>query len=415
MSKYPKVRIKNFDEPWILKKFDEIFFERHQIGYISKEYPQLSFTIADGVINPEDRKTNNRDFLIIDKANKKYLITEYNDIIYNPANVVYGAIHRNKYKKGVVSPIYRIFWTNQNPTFMENIVRNERFIKQIARRTEGTVTKLKTLKPEAFLDMESYVSPNLTEQNEIGKIITSIDDLIEKQSQKVEKINYMKQNLLNKLFPAFNEKKPKLRLMKFNEDWQNCSLGSLCEVVTKQTGFDYSSTIKPSLISYNINNTLPYLQTKNFSGINFNYDTDYYIPIRIANQFEKIMLNKKCILISIVGSIGNVAFFPNEVKCFLGGAICVAKLKEEEKTEFVYYYLSSNAGQRQLKDSSKGTTQTTVTIEDIRNFDILYPESEEARKIGKILKNIDSLIELNTKKLEDYKKIKNYLLNNMFV
>ena len=91
----PAVRFGQYKKPWKLCKFSEIFKERHIIDTISDEYPQLAFTIEEGVIRPEDKKTNKRDFLIIDKATKKYLQTEYDDIIYNPANVIYGAIHSN--------------------------------------------------------------------------------------------------------------------------------------------------------------------------------------------------------------------------------------------------------------------------------------------------------------------------------
>ena len=72
-NKKPQLRFREFEDSWKEYRFDEIFKERHQISTITDEYPQLSFTIADGVIRPEDRKTNKRDFLIIDKENKKYL------------------------------------------------------------------------------------------------------------------------------------------------------------------------------------------------------------------------------------------------------------------------------------------------------------------------------------------------------
>ena len=71
----PAVRFSRYKEPWRLCQFSEIFTERHIIDTISDEYPQLAFTIEEGVIRPEDKKTNKRDFLIIDKATKKYLQT----------------------------------------------------------------------------------------------------------------------------------------------------------------------------------------------------------------------------------------------------------------------------------------------------------------------------------------------------
>ncbi len=199
-SNVPVVRFRNFTKPWKLCPFSEIFTERHIIDTISDEYPQLAFTIEEGVIRPEDKKTNKRDFLIIDKATKKYLQTEYDDIIYNPANVVYGAIHRNALGKGCVSPIYKIFYTDQDSTFMECIVRHPRFIKEISRSMEGTVKKLRTLKPKAFLEMSAYIAPTIEEQRQIGEYFRQMDRLIEIEKEELEKIKHIESACLEKMF-----------------------------------------------------------------------------------------------------------------------------------------------------------------------------------------------------------------------
>lgn len=196
----PAVRFGQYKESWRLCQFSEIFKERHIIDTISDEYPQLAFTIEEGVIRPEDKKTNKRDFLIIDKANKKYLQTEYDDIIYNPANVIYGAIHRNALGKGCVSPIYKIFYTDQDSTFMECIVRHPRFIKEISRSMEGTVKKLRTLKPKAFLEMSAYIAPTIEEQQQIGEYFRQMDRLIEIEKEELEKIKHIKSACMEKMF-----------------------------------------------------------------------------------------------------------------------------------------------------------------------------------------------------------------------
>ena len=75
-SALPELRFKGFEGAWEERKLGELFEERHEVSTITEDYPQLSFSIAEWVIKPEDRKTNKRDFLIIDKTNKKYLKTE---------------------------------------------------------------------------------------------------------------------------------------------------------------------------------------------------------------------------------------------------------------------------------------------------------------------------------------------------
>lgn len=196
----PKIRFKGFEGEWKKVKLSEILTERHENSTITDSLPQLSFTIADGVIRPEDRKSNKRDFLIKDIDNKRYLVTKVGDIIYNPANVVYGAIHRNSLMNGVVSPIYKIFTTMQDSNFIECAVRRPSFITKLAMCTEGTVTKLKTLKPEAFLNMEVCITPSLEEQKLIGNYFTSLDRQIFLQSQRLEKLKQIKSACLDKMF-----------------------------------------------------------------------------------------------------------------------------------------------------------------------------------------------------------------------
>lgn len=196
----PRVRFKGFEGEWKEERLFDLFIERHDISTITDSLPQLSFTISEGVIYPEDRKSNKRDFLIRDIVNKKYLITYVGDIIYNPANVVYGAIHRNSLCNGVVSPIYKIFKTEQDSIFMECIVRNPLFISRLSMKTEGTVTKLKTLKPESFLEMNVMITPSIQEQQKIGSYFLNLDRQITLQTRRLEKLKQIKAACLDKMF-----------------------------------------------------------------------------------------------------------------------------------------------------------------------------------------------------------------------
>ena len=128
------------------------------------------------------------------------MITYVGDIIYNPANVVYGAIHRNSLCNGVVSPIYKIFKTEQDSNFMECIVRNPLFISRLSMKTEGTVTKLKTLKPESFLEMIVVIAPSIQEQQKIGNFFRNLDRQITLQTRRLEKLKQIKAACLDKMF-----------------------------------------------------------------------------------------------------------------------------------------------------------------------------------------------------------------------
>ena len=161
----------------------------------------------------------------------------------------------------------------------------------------------------------------------------------------------------------------------------------MCTLITKQTGFDYSNTIKPALVREQTYGSLPYIQTRNFSCKNFNYNTEFYVPENIWQRFPKLVLDSPVLLISIVGSLGNVGLFPGKVKCFLGGAICIARVKPSFNIAFIYHYLLSTEGQRQIKKVTKGSGQATITIEDIRKFEIPVPPIEVQSKIVEVLDN----------------------------
>jgi len=152
----PEIRFDGFDGEWRRCKLSELLTQRIEHQKISEDEPLLAFSYAEGVIDPEDKKSNKRDFLMTDKFNKIFSRTEVDDIIYNPANVIHGAIHRNTLKTGVVSPIYKIFSCSYNisPKYMGVRLRTPHFIAEILKYIEGTVIKLRTLSPESFLNME---------------------------------------------------------------------------------------------------------------------------------------------------------------------------------------------------------------------------------------------------------------------
>ncbi len=212
-----------------------------------------------------------------------------------------------------------------------------------------------------------------------------------------------------------NNKTPAIRFKGFTDTWEQREFGDLCKIVTKQTGFDYTATIKESLLTSPSEDTLPYLQTKNFTGISIDYNTDYFIPKSVAKEFPKINLDEKCLLFSIVGaSVGNIGLFPGEKHCFLSGAICVSKLINQNDADYLYHFMCSDNGQIQIHNCTKGGAQATVTIEDIRSFAVLLPTESERSKIGTLLTNIDFLITLHQRKLEKLKNVKKSMLKKMF-
>lgn len=185
---------------WEQRKLGDILSERKIRSKISKEIPLLAFAAGQGVIDRSERKTNNRDFLTKDANTKTYLLTKYNDIVYNPSNLKYGAIDRNKYGLGVISPIYATFETNQVPEFIELIVTSYSFKQRALQYEEGTVTKRQSVKPENLLTLDVSISKTLEEQQKIGTFFQQLDNTIALHQRKLDYLKEMKKGLLQKMF-----------------------------------------------------------------------------------------------------------------------------------------------------------------------------------------------------------------------
>lgn len=178
------------------------------------------------------------------------------------------------------------------------------------------------------------------------------------------------------------------------KNWAVVKLGTISGVITKQTGFDYTSHIKPFLVEEHKEDTIPMVQTKNFKGKKFDLETDYYIPLSIAENFPKIVLRGKCLLFSIVGaSIGNVGLYDSDVLAMIGGAICKVSLIDPCFYDYLFYYLQSNEGYKQIMKNYKSTAQGTITVQDVREIDVLLPPIEEQQRIVEKLNQILPLID----------------------
>ena len=163
---------------WEQRKLGDVLERRIEQRQQSEEYPRLAFASGQGVIPLSERKTNNREQLTKDEYTKKYLVTELNDIVYNPANVKYGAIDRNKCGRGLISPIYVTFTTNEIPGFIERIVTSHDFQQRALRFEEGTVTKRQSVNPEDLVTLDILVAPKREEQQKIATYFDSLDHLI---------------------------------------------------------------------------------------------------------------------------------------------------------------------------------------------------------------------------------------------
>lgn len=107
-------------------------------------------------------------------------------------------------------------------------------------------------------------------------------------------------------------------------------------------------------------------------------------------------LNKNTLLVSINGTLGNVAKYNNE-KIILGKSACYINVKDEYNVDYVYFVFESPKFKKYLQYGANGTTIKNVPLSAIRNYEISIPSKENQDKIVKILKSIEDKIKLNNK------------------
>lgn len=131
-------------------------------------------------------------------------------------------------------------------------------------------------------------------------------------------------------------------------------------------------------------------------------------------QKYKKDLNDRTILVSINGTIGNVALYNNE-KVILGKSACYFNVKKDINKNYIKYLLMDKRFQDYIKNYATGTTILNVSLKTMRNFKFYLPDLNTQSKVTSILENIDSLIENNKAIIVNLEKISTSLFKHWFI
>lgn len=191
-----RTRLKGFTEEWLKLSLSDILKERNTYQTKGAEFPHLSLT-KEGVAPKTARY--NRDFLVKDE-NKSYKITLLDDICYNPANLKFGVICRNKYGAGIFSPIYVTYEIKKyDKSFVEKLLLLPTTIALARRYEEGTVYERMAVSSGDFLKLKLDFPPTEEESIEVGKVLMNSDKEIDLLRQKLAKLEEQKKGLMQVL------------------------------------------------------------------------------------------------------------------------------------------------------------------------------------------------------------------------
>ena len=157
----------------------------------------LSVSNRQGFIKQSDQFENRK---VASEDTSNYKIVEQNDFAFNPARINVGSIARlTTFEKGIVSPMYVCFRTQENvaPEYIDYFFESKHFYCEIQKRLEGSVRQC--LSFEGLCNIPLSL-PSFEIQQRIGKRIFTLGQKIKMETDLLELLSKQKQYLLRQMF-----------------------------------------------------------------------------------------------------------------------------------------------------------------------------------------------------------------------
>ena len=175
-----------------------------------------------------------------------------------------------------------------------------------------------------------------------------------------------------------------------------------------------------SKISDGLHSTPKYVDNSEYYFINGNNLVNDRVVINIntkcvdENEFlkHKKDIDDSSILLSINGTIGNVAYYKGE-SVVLGKSAAYLNCNSNIQKEFAFYWLKTAKTKSYFEGELTGSTIRNLSLKSIKNAKILLPPLPEQHRIVAVLETWDKALEALTQKIELKKKIKKGLMQEL--
>ena len=252
----------------------------------------------------------------------------------------------------------------------------------------GGAGRNRTLGQDKFLKSKVII-PTLPEQQKIAEILSTQDKLIELQARKIEQLQTLKKGYLQKMFPKKSCKYPELRFKGFTDAWEQRELGEVCKITMGQSpdGSTYSDT--PS----------DYILVQGNADLK-----DGWVCPRIWTTQKTKTADAGDLIMSVrapAGAMGKTAY-----DVVLGRGVAGIK-----GNELIYQLLVKMDGDGYWKKLAAGSTFESINSDAVTKAEIVIPQDiAEQQQIGTYFRNLDNLITLHQRKLDQEKQKKKSLM-----
>ncbi len=414
--KIPKLRFPEFKNSgeWVEKPILDIASMKARIGWqnLRKEeyldngiyYLITGTDFENGKINWDKAKFVSYERFIQDSN----IILKEGDILITKDGSIgkLAFIYELNNKKATLnSGIFRIRLKSENKLFIFYTFFSPLFKSFMNKLTAGS--SITHLYQKDFKNYKLIIPKEIKEQQKIADTLKSLDDLIEAQSKKVEKLKEYKKGLMQKLFPAEGKKVPEIRFKEFSGEWVEKRLGDIAEIF-KGKGLSKNDIVKNGKFKcirygelYTIyNETIHSIKstTNNINKNNYILSKKNDVLIPASGETQEDIATASCIL---------------EDNVILGSDINI--IRGEFDGRFLAYYLSGNR-KRDIEKLSQGISVIHLYSSQLKELKLCMPPTlPEQQKIADTLSSLDNLIEAESKKIEALKKHKKGLMQQLFV
>ena len=249
------------------------------------------------------------------------------------------------------------------------------------------------------------VVPSFDEQKKIGEYFNNLDHLITLHQRKCDE---MKKFMLQKMFPKNGQKNPEIRFDGFTDDWEQRKLGEL------SSSFEYG--LNAAAKEYDGENKYIRITDIDDDSREFKQE-DITSPDTDLSSAENYRLSEGDILLARTGaSVGKSYIYKaSDGLVYYAGFLIRARIKPEYNSEFVFQNTLTGDYEKFIKVTSMRSGQPGVNAQEYSQYQIMVPSKPEQDKISDCLRNLDNLITLHQRKVENLKNLKKYMLQNMFV
>ncbi len=348
------------------------------------------------------------------KQYQLYTLVRDGDFVFNKGNSLkypQGCVYQLQGWGQVAAPnVFICFRLKKgySESFFQQCFEQNQHGKQLKRHiTSGARSNgLLNISKETFFNVE-IPAPSLAEQQKIADCLSSLDELIAAQAQKVEVLKTHKKGLMQQLFPREGETQPRLRFPEFQDagEWVCDSLGNIFETTS-------GGTPNRTETAY-WNGNIHWITTSLVDFCVITSAEEFITPQGLKNSSAKV-LPKGTVLMAMYGqgkTRGQVALLRIDAAT---NQACAAILpRKGVDPYFVFAYLAGKY--EQIREMSNRGGQENLSQGLVREIQFSFPsDNAEQSKVTSCLSSLDALVTAETQKLEALKTHKKGLMQQLF-